>query len=37
MWMNMRQIPAAILRRLADPSAEVFSPKAEPAQLSLAL
>ncbi len=37
MWMNMRQIPAAILRRLADPSAEVFSPKAEPVQLSLAL
>tara|TARA_R110002012_G_scaffold170538_2_gene335012 strand:+ start:829 stop:1563 length:735 start_codon:yes stop_codon:yes gene_type:complete len=37
MWMNMRQIPAAILRRLVDPSAEVFSPKAEPVQLSLAL
>jgi thermostable 8-oxoguanine DNA glycosylase len=37
MWMNMRQIPAAILRRLADPSAEVFAPKAEPVQLSLAL
>lgn len=37
MWMNMRQMPAAILRRLADPSVEVFSPKAEPVQLSLAL
>tara|TARA_R100000789_G_scaffold27449_2_gene30533 strand:+ start:1706 stop:2539 length:834 start_codon:yes stop_codon:yes gene_type:complete len=37
MWMNMRQIPATILRRLADPSAEVFSPKAEPVQLSLTL
>lgn len=37
MWMNMRQIPTAILRRLADPSAEVFSPKVEPVQLNLAL
>lgn len=36
-WMNMRQIPAAILRRLVDPSAEVFTPKVEPVQLSLAL
>lgn len=37
MWMNMRQIPAAILRRLADPSADVFPVKAEPLQFSLAL
>lgn len=37
MWMNMRQIPAAILRRFADPSSEVFPEKAEPAQLSFAL
>lgn len=36
-WMNMRQIPAAILRRLADPSAEVYTPKVEPVQLNLAL
>jgi len=36
-WMNMRQIPAAILRRLTDPSVEVFSAKVEPVQLSLAL
>lgn len=34
-WMNMRQMPAAFLRKLVDPSAEVFRSSIEPVQLDL--
>lgn len=38
MWMNMRQLPTSILRRLLDPTVEVLpQPQPSPAQLSLAL